>query len=218
MLSLNKKIVFITTFIFGILFFFISCDKENKDSEQTDKTNLYEQESLKKFLNEHSIKDFKYAIYDKFLDSSSHQEIDSKANIIIGKEIMNQDEWGIKFLLYTNKNDSLIKIYESKLLDGSFTESKIEPIQFPDYNYKLLYYNSLDYFMGSQGGEVFSYIIDFNLNEIYYAHLFIIPGKPISLYLSNNIKNETIRKYFVSNFTKDYPNLTLAKNDTKIEM
>ncbi|GAB6283180.1 MAG: hypothetical protein STSR0008_19370 [Ignavibacterium sp.] len=218
MLSLNKKIVFIIAFLFGILLFFISCDKENKDSEQTDKTNLYEQESLKKFLNKHSIKDFQYAVYDKFLDSSSQKEIDSKANIIIGKEIMNQDEWGIKFLLYTNKNDSLVKIYESKLLDGSFTESKVEPIQFPDYNYKLLFYNSQDYFMGSQGGEVFSYIIDFNLKEIYYAHLFIIQGKPISLYLSDNIKNETIRKYFVSVFTNDYPNLTIAKNDTKIEM
>lgn len=218
MLSLNKKIVLIITFLFGILFFFNSCDKEDKDSKQIGETNLYEQENLKKFLNEHSIKDFNYAIYDKFLDSSSQKEIDSKANILIGKEIMNQNEWGIKFFLYSTKDDSLVKIYESKLLDGSFTESRVEPIQFPDYNYKLLYYNSQDYFMGSQGGEVFSYIIDFNLNEIYYAHLFIVPGKPISLYLSDNIKNETIRKYFVSNFTKDYPNLTLAKNDIKIEM
>jgi hypothetical protein len=83
LLSLNKKIVLIITFLFGILFFFNSCDKEDKDSKQIGETNLYEQENLKKFLNEHSIKDFNYAIYDKFLDSSSQKEIDSKANILI---------------------------------------------------------------------------------------------------------------------------------------
>ncbi len=31
-----------------------------------------------------------------------------------------------------------------------------------DTPYDLIYYNSLDYFLGSGGGEVYSYIIDFN--------------------------------------------------------
>ncbi len=212
MLLQNKKIVLLSTVILGILFLFISCNKNgNKNSEQLKESDLLNQENLKNFLKQHSITDYSIALYDKFIDIT-------KSDIFVGKEITNQSEWGIKFILYSIKKDSLIKIFESKLLDGSFNESKVEVIQIPDYQNKLIYYNSQDYFMGSQSGEVFSYIVDFKLKEIYYAHLSVIPGKPISLYLSENIKNEVIKNYFKKDFINDYPNLILAKNDTKIEM
>jgi hypothetical protein len=80
-----------------------------------------------------------------------------------------------------------------------------------------MYYNSQDYFLGSGGGEVFSYIIDFNNKKTYYAHLFS-EGKKVSLFLSVNIDIPEIKDFFTSAFKKDYPGLVLVTKDVNIDI
>ena len=71
--------------------------------------------------------------------------------------------------------------------------------------------------MGSGGGEQFSYIINFNDSEIYYAHLISVPKKVDTIFLSNNIKNEQIKNFFLSIAKKDFPNINVSSTDIKLD-
>ena len=122
-----------------------------------------------------------------------------------------------KFILLELADNQLKKTFESELLDGSFKGCLVKKIKFPKMNYDLIYYNSQDYFWGSGGGEVFSYLINFAENKTYYTHLFSESRKPAELFLSKNITDSEIRKFFISNFKKDYPDLKLASEDVSLE-
>lgn len=118
----------------------------------------------------------------------------------------------ISFNLMEIKNNTLEKKDETKPLDGSLKECKIEKINLPGFPNDLIYYNSQIYFMGSSSGEVFSYIIDFKSQKTYYAHMVSEPRKPEFLYISDP-GNQEIRKYFIDVFGKDYPSFKLTASD-----
>jgi len=103
------------------------------------------------------------------------------------------------------------------LLDGSFKQGFIDKIKFSSFDTELIYYNSRDYYLGSGGGEIFSYIIDFEAKQVYYAHLVIEPSTSVSLFISENTGNKEIRNFFVLTFKKDYPNLKLVDDDIIID-
>jgi len=154
--------------------------------------------------------DIKFA-YKGFFDK------DSVIQIAVGKEITSKDKWGIKFFFLKQDDDELKSVFETDLLEGSFNESLVKKIKFPSLDYELIYYNSGDYFLGSGGGEVFSYIVDFSNNQVYYAHLFLEPKKKFSLFLSDNIENPDIKELFIRTFKKDYPELSVVASDFDIE-
>ena len=141
---------------------------------------------------------------------------DSVIEIAAGTETETKVEWGIRFYLIKMEKNNLKKIYQTDLLKGSFKESLTKKIEFPSFDFELIYYNSQDYFMGSGGGEIFSYIIDFKNKKTFYAHLFS-EGDKISLYLSNNIDNVEIKNFFVANFKRDYANLNIVSKDVDID-
>ena len=101
--------------------------------------------------------------------------------------------------------------YETELLDGSFKESFVDKIKFSSIDYDLVYYNSQGYFMGSGGGEVFSYIVDFENKQVYYAHLVVESGSSTSLFISENTQNKELINFFTLTFKKDHPVLKLLK-------
>jgi hypothetical protein len=141
---------------------------------------------------------------------------DSGVQIAAGEEIESKDSWGIKFYLLTLKNNKLEKHYESELLEGSLRDAMVKKMKFPDFMNELIYYDSQDYFLGSGGGEVFSYIINFEDKQVYYAHLFSGPGTGVSLFLSNNL-SDNLSNFFVSNFKRDYPALRMASKDVDLQ-
>mgnify|MGYP003428758445 FL=1 len=140
-----------------------------------------------------------------------------KQYIAAGYEINNSDEWGIKFEFLEKSGNEFNSKYETELLDGSFKESFVDKIQFSSIDYDLVYYNSQGYFMGSGGGEVFSYIVDFENKQVYYAHLVVEPGSSTSLFISENTQNKELINFFTLTFKKDHPTLKIVEDDIVVE-
>jgi len=203
-LLLNKKILFLSFLIIPLL---ISCGEKNTDSTEALQKADYENpqfviQAVKKTLGEN----VKFAYKGKY-------NKDSVVEIAAGTEIQNPKEWGIKFLLLKLNDNDLVTIYQTPLLNGSFNKCLVQKIKFPMFDYELIYYNSQGYFLGSGGGEVYSYLINFNEGKTYYAHLVDEPGKPVSLFLSDNIDINEVKSFFISNFKRDYPAVKVVPKD-----
>jgi hypothetical protein len=162
-------------FLFIIFILVVSC------SDKSEKIPVLNYEDKKQMLE----------IARRFFDSNiTHAfggvfDESGKESIVAGVELNDSKQWGIKFYQLKKVDNELVKIFETNLLDGSFKESLVDKIKFPMRDYELIYYNSQGYFMGSGGGEVISYIIDFAKKEVYYAHLVADPviHQRIFLYL-----------------------------------
>lgn len=196
-----------------LIFFLIGCEnkKENEELAGTINNNLSVKENVIQKATEVLGVNVKEAFQGNF-------DEDDVKEIAVGIEISDNNNWGIKFSLLKEIDNDFKEVYSTKLLDGSFRESMLQKIKFPSFPYELLYYNSQDFFMGSGGGEIFAYIIDFNNKEIYYAHLFSGTNRAISLYLSDNILEDEIRNFFLNLFKKDFPKLTIIKKDIKSDL
>jgi hypothetical protein len=198
----NKKSLWVLVLLSLTLF---SCSKKKeekpKPAKDYDNPQVVDTEA-KKYLGN----DVAFAYKGSF-------DGDNKIEIAAGKGEENKNFSGIKFyLLKQGEQDTFAVSFESDLLNGSFRQSLTKKIKFPQYNYELLYYNSQDYYLGSGGGEIYSYIVDFSLREVYSAHLVIEKGGT-DLYLSKNIHDPELKNFYISYFKKDYPNLKLLSKD-----
>ncbi|MGQ9798070.1 MAG: hypothetical protein ACUVRG_02080 [Ignavibacterium sp.] len=202
---LSNKII--KRFFIVALLLFVSCsDKSEKIPAMNYEDKKQMLEIAKKFFDENTAKAFG-GVFDE----------SGRETIIAGIEKNDKSEWGIKFYQLRLVDNELEVIFETKLLDGSFKESLVDKIKFPMRDYELIYYNSQGYFMGSGGGEVISYIIDFAKKEIYYAHLVADPVIPPSLFISKNIQDKYIREFFYTYFKKDYPKLRIVDEDITLD-
>ncbi|MEJ5262420.1 MAG: hypothetical protein WHT45_07050 [Ignavibacterium sp.] len=200
----DKTIKILFAFTLLIL---ISCSDKNEKIpalNYEDKKQMLE--ITKKFFDENTAKAFG-GVFDE----------SGRETIIAGIEKNDKSGWGIKFYQLRLVDNELEVIFETKLLDGSFKESLVDKIKFPMRDYELIYYNSQGYFMGSGGGEVISYIIDFGKKDIYYAHLVADPVIPPSLFISNNTQDKYIREFFYTYFKKDYPRLRIVDEDITLD-
>jgi hypothetical protein len=189
-----------------ILFF--SCNEKDKKIPEK-KIDLNSPEAVLKEAKKTLGNETQIAITGNF-------DNDTTKEFAAGTEINKPDKWGIQFHLLREKDDSLQDVYSTDLLEGSFTDAMVRKEKPDSENYDLVYYNSLDYYLGSGGGEVFSYLIDFNKKQTYYAHLFTEKGRRISLFLSENV-TPAIKNYFISVFKRDYPNLALVNKDVNLD-
>jgi hypothetical protein len=124
----------------------------------------------------------------------------------------NKKQEKISFNLIEIKDTIFEKKFETPPLQGSLKGCKIEKINLPGMANDLIYYNSQIYFMGSNSGEVFAYLIDFKTQKTCYAHFLSESGKPGYLYISE-AENNDIRKYFIDTFRKDYPAFRIMPKD-----
>ena len=190
-----------------LTFILISCsDKENKIPvlDYQNKTQLLK--AVQKYYDEN----VNVAFGGVFDDTG-------KETVVAGSEVENSDNWGIKFIQLQEKNNEFNVKYETELLEGSFKESFVDKIKFSSFDNELIYYNSGNYYMGSGGGEVFSYIINFEDKQVYYAHLVTEPSNSVSLFISENTENREIINFFTLTFKKDYPDLKIVNEDAVID-
>lgn len=153
----------------------------------------------------------------RFFESGSFQDTLSTA-YAAGVEYSSKDQMGIRFYCFSPVQDGQYKkIFSSPLLNGSFESALVKKIKIATTDNELIYYNSQDYFMGSGGGEIFSYIIDAAKGKVYYAHFFTVPQKPVSLFISREVDRREIRDFFVRVFKKDYPDMKLVNKDYDLE-
>ncbi len=193
--------------IFLIALFFYSCSgKKNKKNQAYNNTDFnnpaYVIQQAKKILGNN----VKFAYKGNF-------DGDSAIEIAAGTDIKTDNKRGIKFFLLKMENDQLKTVFQSPFLSGSFRECLVQKIKFPMFDHELIYYNSQDYFLGSGGGEVYSYIINYKEGAAYYAHLIAEPGRPVSLYLSDNMNVPEIKSFFISIFKRDFPSFKIVSKD-----
>jgi hypothetical protein len=199
----------IVTVLLGMIFY--SCgDSEEKKTQLAPAANLDNPEVMKQEVNKLLGENASVTFTGSF-------DNEPATEIAAGTETATKNIWGIKFSLLKKNKNVLVKDFQTKLLEGSFKDCLVNKIKFPSLNYELIYYNSQNYYMGTGGGEVFSYIIDFNNGKTFYAHLVAEPERPIYLYLSENIDNPEIKNFFIKNFKRDYSSLTLVSKDIDLE-
>jgi hypothetical protein len=139
-----------------------------------------------------------------------------KQYIVAGQEV-DANEWGIKFIQLEKSGNEFKSIYETEVLEGSFKESLVDKIKISSIDYDLVYYNSQGFYIGSGGGEIFSYLIDLESKQVYYAHLVVESERSVSLFISDNTTNKEIVNFFTFAFKKDYPGLSIVKDDIILE-
>lgn len=202
---LNKN--FNPVFFFLLLFVAISC------SDKQEKIPVINYENKKEVLD----------IVKKYCNSKAAIAVGGmfdergKQYIAYGIEYENSDEWGIRFSFVEKSGDEFDLIYETDLLEGSFKESLFDKIKLVSDDYDLLYYNSQGYFMGSGGGEVFSYLVDMERKQVYYAHLVVESNSAIYLYISDNTESKDLINFFTLSFKKDYPGLQIVSDDIVLD-
>ena len=206
-LLLNNKYIFIIAILLS--FILNSCGGKS-DKNGNDKVDFENPQVVLQQAKDVLGNNVKYAYKGKFDD-------DSNIEIAAGLEVQNSKVWGIKFVLLKMENGSLVKAYESPLFNGSFKECLFQKIKFPMFDYELVYYNSQDYYLGSGGGEIFSYIVNYKEGKTYYAHLISGPNRPISVFLSKNMEVREIKNFFVSNFKRDFPSFTVVDKDIELK-
>ncbi|MDR3626970.1 MAG: hypothetical protein P4L45_09065 [Ignavibacteriaceae bacterium] len=201
---LNKKLLYTLFIIFPLL---ISCGEKKTSTTESSQKAEYENPQFVIQQAKNALGDnVKFAYKGKF-------NKDSIIEVSAGIELKKPKEWGIKFFLLKSDGNNLSTVYQTPLLNGSFNKCLVQKIKFPMFDYELVYYNSQGYFLGSGGGEVYSYLVNFNEGKTYYAHLVDEPGKPVSLFLSENIDINEIKSFFTSNFKRDYPSVKVVNKD-----
>ncbi|HED08656.1 MAG TPA: hypothetical protein ENI57_11110 [Ignavibacteria bacterium] len=206
---LNNKYLFLLFFI--PLFMLNACSKKAKKED----INVL----LKKYNSQGFLIEKVREVLGENVSFAVKGNFDNKNNLEIAaaKEINETDTSGIQFFLLELKETELSVISSTKVLRGSLTKSLTNKIKFPFFNYELLYYNSNNYYMGSRGGEQFSYIINFKENETYYSHVVSAPKKLAQIYISKNIKRKEIKNFFISNAKRDFPNIRVSVRDMNLD-
>ncbi len=195
-MSSSKKNIFIALLL--LLIPFAGCKKKS-----TIPVNLENKKVVKNIARELLGEDVRFS-------TSGYFTSDSALTIVAGVEASERYLSGIQFKLIDDIDGEFTVIYSTPVLEGSFDKCVLDKMKLYRNTGELIYYNSQDYFMGTGGGEVFSYIIDFTARQVYSAHLMVEPRSGAVLFLSENIKQPMLRKFFVSYFKKDYPNLRVV--------
>lgn len=213
---MTSKIKFILVLLFSSLpVFLTSCGKKETPKPVVPVVTADSAKKIDRKFAEERIRQI-LGTKVSFFEEGKFQE-DSTLGFAAGTEKNDKSEWGIKFFYFRKTGSDLNKIFETSLLKGSFTESITKKIKLGNANYEMLYYDSQAYFMGSGGGEIFSYIVDFSHDQVYYAHFFTVEKKPTSLYLSPNTNIKEVRDFFIRHFQKDYPELKIVEKDYNLE-
>lgn len=211
---LNKIfLVILTSFIV------VSCNSKKEDSTANNQSNNTQSKSLE-LNNPDSLKSYiKIALEasPSFIFPGNFDDGTNIISYVTGTETNNKNESGIKFSLLKQKENKLVIDFQTVLLKGSFTKSAQRQFRPKGFNYDLIYYTSLNYFMGTKFGEIFSYIIDFRLKQVYYSHLFTTNGNSFSIFISPNVTDKTIKHYLITPFSKDFSSAIEVKKDVDLD-
>jgi hypothetical protein len=167
------------------------------------------------FDDQRAVKNIAKQLIDENIDfiSSGYFTSDTAKSIVAGLESSDKNHWGISFSLIEKVDDEFQVVYNTGMLEGSFDKCIVDKMKFSSNKKEMIYYNSQDFYLGTAGGDVFSYLINLAKKEIYYAHLIVQKSAGVSLFLSENIDETMMRKFFIGYFKKDFGPLRIIKTD-----
>jgi len=145
--------------------------------------------------------------------SSGYFTSELDKSIVAGFETSSKNKISISFSLIDKVDDEYQVVYNTGLLEGSFDKCIVDKMKFSSEKGELIYYDSQDFYIGSGGGDVFLYLVNMVKRKIYYAHLIVTRTSGASLFLSDNIDDPLLRKFFISYFKKDYGKLRMIESD-----
>jgi len=208
LLSLNKTVL--AGIIFLFLLILIGCDSESKNPSTPIEDYLSDNQMLLAHLKKNFDPQTEVALYSQF-------DTDSSKEILAVKETKpsKTDKWGLKIQLLSS--DSLKKKDEVFLPEMSTTESICTTQRLDSISYDLFYFNSGSFYIGSSGGEIFAYLVDFPQKQTYYTHLIISANKPAALFFSKNCGEQKVKDFFLNLFKIDYPELVVSQKDISSE-
>lgn len=144
---------------------------------------------------------------------SGYFSSDTIRSIVAGTEKSEKSKMGISFSLIEKVDDEFKVVYNTGVLDGSFNKCIVDKMKFSSDGIEMIYYNSQDYFLGTGGGDVYLYVINFAEREVYYGHLIAERSSGTSLFLSENLTDPMLRRFFISYFKKDYAALRIITSE-----
>ena len=192
--------------------------KEEKQENKTNNANI--PGSTLSLNNPDSLKKYLFAVLNapsRFVYPGKFETDSAMYEYATGTEIQTKNESGIKFSLVKPGNNQLMLSFQTKLLKGSFTKSAQRIVRPKGYDYDMIYYSSLGYFMGAKFGEVFSYLIDFKNKDVYSAHLFTTDGSSFSIFVSENVKDKNVKDFLLKPFLKDFSSALMVKKDVDLD-
>ena len=145
--------------------------------------------------------------------ASGYFSSDTSRSIIAGTEKAEKSKMGISFSLIEKVDDEFKVVYNTGVLEGSFNKCIVDKMKFSSDGIEMIYYNSQDYYLGTSGGDVYLYVINFAEREVYYGHLIAERSSGTSLFLSENLIDPMLRRFFISYFKKDYTALRIINSD-----
>jgi len=170
------------------------------------KVNFDDERSLRNLASNLIEKNVKFV-------SAGYFTSEDKKSIVAGTESTEKDKYGISFSLIEKVDDEFEVVYNTGFLEGSFDKCVVDKIKFSSEQGELIYYNSQDFYIGSGGGDVFLYLVNMVKRQIYYAHLVVNRSTGAALFLSDNIEDPMMKKFFISYFKKDYAGLRIIESD-----
>ena len=124
---------------------------------------------------------------------------------------------GVLFQIFGLRGDTLSILYNSPLLDGALKHATFSTVESTDSVFKLLYYDSGDFFMGNSSGEVYSYVLNPRTRFLTRGHLFMTQDLTPRLYISSGVTNDLEKKYLLNKMKEVYPNLKTVVKDKTID-
>ena len=184
-----------------ILLSIISCGKKNDQH-----VNFDDPRSVRNITNNMIDETIRFS-------ASGYFSSDTSRSIIAGTEKSEKSKMGISFSLIEKVDDEFKVVYNTGVLEGSFNKCIVDKMNFSSDGIEMIYYNSQDYYLGTSGGDVYLYVINFAEREVYYGHLIAERSSGTSLFLSENLIGPMLRRFFISYFKKDYIALRIINSD-----
>ncbi len=187
-----------------MLLAYTGCDRRSEENSGTPQNTGNKELD---FLQQNYNRNIKWAMAGDFLYDTS--DLFSAA-----EEVDTGGVWGIKFYLFDPNAIPLVPLFESKVYDGSLEDSEVKSIVVDNETY--LWYDSGDYFLGTSGGEEYSYIVDFRKKKVIEGHTIVQDEGDVKLYISPNAE-PALREYMISVIREDFPELQTVRKDIKID-
>jgi len=184
-----------------ILLSIISCGKKNDQH-----VNFDDPRSVRNIANNMIDETIRFS-------ASGYFSSDTSRSIIAGTEKSEKSKMGISFSLIEKVDDEFKVVYNTGVLEGSFNKCIVDKMKFSSDGIEMIYYNSQDYYLGTSGGDVYLYVINFAEREVYYGHLIAERSSGTSLFLSENLIDPMLRRFFISYFKKEYTALRIINSD-----